>query len=116
MLALTACTASTPEKESMGAGFITVNESDWYGKNYTSYPFTTSGEISCGIGPFGREVYFEPEGFTDESYIGTPLNKTAVSALKRNDVTPNVPYSIRKDADLHEVIEVGLRVCDEQRD
>jgi hypothetical protein len=46
------------------------------------YPFTVPyGEISCGYHSyFGLEVYFEPERFTDEPYIGTPLHKSAVDS------------------------------------
>ena len=113
ILALTACTTAKQD-DSYGAGFVTVNESTWHINNDMPYPFTTSGEISCGIGKFGREVYFEPEGFTDESYIGIPLNKTAVRALERDGVTSNVPDRVKTGVDLSEAIEIGLRVCDEQ--
>lgn len=116
MIALTACTTAKQD-DSYGAGFVTVNESDWYGKNYTSYPFTTSGEIACSDHvEFGRGVFFAPKEFTDESYVGTPLNKAAANILKLSGITPNVPYSVKDGADLSEAIEVGLRVCDEQKD
>lgn len=115
IIALTACT--TAQDDSYGAGFVTVSEKTWGANHTTPYPFTVSeGEISCGIGKFGREVYFEPEGFTDESYIGTPLNKIAANSLERDGMSSNVPYSVKKGADLHEAVEIGLRVCDEQRD
>lgn len=93
-----------------------MHELFWGASYDTPYPFTTSGEISCGIGKFGREVYFEPEGFTDESRIGTALNKAAAESLREAGMTPNVPYSIKKGANLSKTIEIGLRVCDEQRD
>lgn len=55
-----------------------------------------------------------PENLTDESYIGTPLNKAASDSLKQAGLEPNVPYSIKEGADLSEAIQIGLRVCDEQ--
>jgi hypothetical protein len=114
---LIGCSPSTAEDELYGAGFIIVNEQTW-GENHTSpYPFTVAGEISCGSHPeFGREVYFEPVGYTDESNIGTPLNKSAVDSLDRDNMKANVPYSIKKGADLSDAIQIGLRVCDEQQD
>lgn len=114
---LIGCSPSTVEDEIYGAGFIIVNEQTW-GENHTSpYPFTVAGEISCGSHPeFGREVYFEPVGYTDESNIGTPLNKSAVDSLDRDNMKANVPYSIKKGADLSDAIQIGLRVCDEQQD
>lgn len=107
---MTACTPA--QDENTGSGFVTVNEVFW-GKNHdTPYPFTTDGEISCGVHPeFGPAVYFEPIGFTDESSIGTPLNKAAAEVLKQSGLPPNVPYSIKKGADLSEARVVGLRMC-----
>lgn len=101
--------------EYYGVGFVKVNEVFWPFEYTTPYPFTVPyGEISCGYHPeFGREVYFAPDGFTDESYIGTPLNKSAVGSLRQNNMHANVPYSVKDDADLSEAIEIGLRVCDE---
>ena len=70
------------------------------------------GEIGCASNlTFGREVYFNPKGYTDESYIGTPLNKSAVDGLKLSSLTPNVPYNVK--ADLNEAVRIGLKVCDE---
>ena len=116
ILALTACTTAKQD-DSYGAGFVTVNESTWHINNDTPYPFTTSGEIACSDHvEFGRGVFFAPTGFTDESYVGTPLNKAAANILKVSGITSNVPYSIKKGIDLSEAREVGLRVCDEQRD
>lgn len=119
LLLITACTSVEPEyEEYYGAGYIGVNEVLWATEYATPYPFTVPyGEISCGSHPkFGREVYFEPKGFTDESYIGTPLNKSAVDALNQANMSPNVPYSVKEGADLSEVIKAGLRVCDEYQD
>lgn len=112
---LSGCTTSIPEDERYGSGFIEVNEKTWGANHTTPYPFTVSeGEISCGSHPsFGRQVYFEPKGYTDESYIGTPLNRSAMNALKQSYLTTNVPYSIKNGANLHEAIQVGLTVCDE---
>lgn len=94
-----------------------VHEIFWSADHDTPYPFTTSGEISCVYYPdFGIEVYFEPAGYSKDSSIGTPLNKAAAKALKRDGMKPNVPYSIKKGADLSEAVEVGLKACDEQRD
>lgn len=116
-IALVACTPAAQDDVLYGSGFVEVKETTWLDKYTRPYPFTVpSGEISCGSHPIlGREVYFEPKGFTDESYIGTPLNKAAVESLKQAGMIPNVPYSIKKGADLSEAREIGLRVCDEQQ-
>lgn len=110
-LSITAC--SSVQEESNSSGFITVSEIFWSTEHDTPYPFTTDGEISCSIHPeFGPAVYFEPVGFVDESAIGTPLNKAAAELLKQAGMTSNVPYSIKKSADLNEAIGVGLKTCD----
>lgn len=109
-LSIVACTPV--QDENTGSGFAVVNEIFWGSDHDMSYPFTTEGEISCGIHPeFGPAVYFEPTGFTNESSIGTPLNKAAAESLKQAGLTPNVPYSIKKGADLSEAVEVGLKAC-----
>lgn len=110
------CSSGNKEDERYGSGFIVVSEGTWGTDNTTPYPFTVAeGEISCGSHPaFGREVYFQPKGYTDESYIGTPLNKSAVDSLNQSNMSPNVPYGIKEGADLSEAIQIGLRVCDEQ--
>ena len=117
-VAFIGCSSGTTQDDLYGSGFIEVNEQTWSENHKTPYPFTVlEGEITCGSHPvFGHEVYFEPKGYTDESYIGTPLNKSAVDALKQGNMSSNVPYSIKKGADLNEVVQVGLRVCDEQKD
>ena len=75
------------------------------------------GEIACASNPsFGREVFFHPKGYTDESYVGIPLNKAAVDGLKLSRLTPNVPHSVKEGADLREAVQIGLKVCDEQED
>lgn len=113
-LSIAACTSVVEENH--GSGFVEVNEVFWGANHGTPYPFTTDGEISCGVHPeFGPAVYFEPVGFTDGSYIGTPLNEAAAEVLKQSGLTPNVPYSIKEGTDLSESREIGLRVCDEQR-
>lgn len=111
--ALFSITACTPvQDENHDAGFVTVSEIFWAADHDTPYPFTTDGDISCGVHPeFGPAVYFEPESFTNESSIGTPLNKAAAESLKQAGLTPNVPYSIKKGADLNEAREVGLEIC-----
>ena len=117
-VAIIGCSSGTIEDELYGSGFIEVNEQTW-GKSYTTpYPFTMpEGEIACASNPaFGREVYFQPKGYTDESYIGTPLNKSAVDGLQLGRLTPNVPYSVKEGADLSEVVQIGLKVCDEFED
>lgn len=116
LLLVIACTPAEPKyDEYYGAGFIGADEVSWSFEHTKPYPFAVPyGEISCGYHPtFGREVYFAPKGFTDESYIGTPLNKSAVDALNQASMSSNVPYSVKEGADLSEAIEVGLRVCDE---
>ncbi|WP_298807378.1 hypothetical protein [uncultured Psychrobacter sp.] len=95
-----------------------MNQTLWSEKYTKPYPFSVaSGEISCGSHPkFGREVYFEPEGFTNESYIGTPLNQAARNSLEQDNMASNVPYSIRAGADLSEAIKIGLQVCADYQD
>ena len=96
------------------SGNVMVQEVFWATEHSMPYPFTTSGEISCVYYPdFGIEVYFEPAGYIDESSIGTPLNKSAAKSLKQQNLTPNVPYSIKEGADLSEAVQVGLNACDE---
>ena len=110
--------SSGNKDEMYGVGYILVNEQTW-SKNYTTpYPFTVlEGEIGCASNPaFGREVYFHPKGYTDESYIGTPLNKSAVDGLKLNRLMPNVPYNVKEGADLNEAVRIGLKVCYEYED
>ena len=110
--------SSGNEDEMYGSGYIVVNEQTW-SENYTTpYPFTVpEGEIGCASNPaFGREVYFHPKGYTDESYIGTPLNKSAVDGLKLGRLTSNVPYNVKEGAELNEAVQVGLKVCYEQED
>ena len=110
--------SSGNKDEMYGSGYIVVNEQTW-SKNYTTpYPFTVAeGEITCASNPaFGREVYFHPKGYTDESYIGTPLNKSAVDGLKLSRLTANVPYNVKEGADLNEAVQIGLKVCYEQED
>lgn len=111
--ALFSIVACTPvQDENHGAGFVMVSEIFWGADHDTPYPFTTDGEISCGIHPeFGAAVYFEPAGFANESSIGTPLNKAAAESLNQAGMISNVPYSIKKGANLSEAIEVGLNVC-----
>lgn len=73
------------------------------------------GEISCGLpAKLGREVYFAPKGFTNESYIGTPLNQAAANSLRYDDMLSSVPYNIKKNASLSTAIEVGLKLCVEK--
>ena len=99
LLLVIACTPVTPEHdENYGAGYISVNEALWPTEHATPYPFTVPyGEISCSYHPnFGREVYFTPKGFTDESYIGTPLNRAASNSLNHDNMISNVPYSLKE--------------------
>ena len=113
-LPLIACSPTEDDRHKFVSGYIAVHEMFWAIDHDTPYPFTTSGEISCVYYPeFGTEVYFEPAGYSEDSSIGTPLNKAAVEALKRDSMTPNVPYSIEKGADLSEAVEVGLMACED---
>lgn len=118
-LSLTACAPSQNEiyASQFVSGYVIVHEAFWGADHDTPYPFTTSGEIYCIYYPdFGIEVYFEPVGYSEDSSIGTPLNQSAAKALKKQNLTPNVPYSIKKGADLSEAIALGLKECrDEQR-
>tara|TARA_R110002126_G_scaffold38679_8_gene115379 strand:- start:3230 stop:3607 length:378 start_codon:yes stop_codon:yes gene_type:complete len=115
-LSLTACSPSQDDSyaRQFVSGGIAVHEAFWPADHDTPYPFTTDGEISCVYYPdFGIEVYFEPAGYSKDSSIGTPLNKAAAKALKRDGMKPNVPYSIKEGADLSEAVEVGLSLCNE---
>ena len=116
-MAVIGCGTASSEDETYGSGFVIVREWTWAIDHTTPYPFTVpEGEISCGSHPeFGREVYFQPVGYTDESNIGTPLNKSAVDSLNQSSMSPNVPHSIKEGADLNEAIEIGLKICDEQK-
>ena len=114
LLSVTACTPS--QDRSYASKFVSgntvVHEVFWGADHTTPYPFTSSGEILCVYYPdFGIEVYFEPAGYSKDSSIGTPLNKAAAEALKRDGMKPNVPYSIKEGADLSEAVEVGLKTC-----
>ena len=114
-LSLAACTPSHNDSyaSQFVSGYVVVHEMFWFADHDRPYPFTTSGQISCVYYPdFGIEVYFEPAGYIDESSIGTPLNKAAAKSLKKDGMTPNVPYSIKEGADLSEAIEAGLKACD----
>lgn len=113
VLSIAACTPAQDEKDKFVSGDVAVHEVFWAADHHTPYPFTTSGEISCVYYPgFGTEVYFEPVGYSKDSSIGTPLNKAAAESLKQAGLVPNVPYSIKKDANLSEAREVGLSLCD----
>lgn len=104
---------------SYGSGYVIVTETFWGFENLKPYPFTVEyGEIVCGQphAGIGRQVFFLPENLTDESYIGTPLNKAASNSLKQDGDIPNVPYTIKLGADLSEAIQIGLRVCDKQKE
>ena len=119
LFSVTACTPS--QDRSYASKFVSgntvVHEVFWGVDHKMPYPFTTSGEILCVYYPdFGIEVYFEPAGYSKDSSIGTPLNKAAAKALKRDGMKPNVPYSIKKGADLSDAREIGLQLCDEQMD
>ena len=113
-LSLAACSPSQDDsyaRQFVSSG-VAVHEAFWPVDHDTPYPFTTDGEISCVYYPeFGTEVYFEPFGYIEDSSIGTPLNKAAVASLKKDGMIPNVPYSIKKGADLSEAREVGLKAC-----
>ena len=113
-LSIVACTPTQDESHKFVSGHTMVHEVFWGADHDTPYPFTTDGEISCVYYPdFGIEVYFEPFGYIEDSSIGTPLNKAAADALKRDGMEPNVPYSIKEGADLSEAAEVGLKACNE---
>lgn len=113
-LSIVACTPTQDESHKFVSGHTMVHEVFWGADHDTPYPFTTDGEISCVYYPdFGIEVYFEPFGYIEDSSIGTPLNKAAADALKRDGMEPNVPYSIKEGADLSEAVEVGLKACNE---
>lgn len=118
VLSLAACTPSQDNSyaSQFVSGYVVVHEIFWFADHDRPYPFTTSGEISCVYYPeFGTEVYFEPAGYIHDSSIGTPLNKAAAESLKQEGLVPNVPYSIKKGADLSEAVQVGLKVCNEYK-
>lgn len=115
-LSVAACSPSQDDSyaRQFVSGGVAVHEAFWSADHDTPYPFTTDGEISCVYYPdFGIEVYFQPFGYIEDSSIGTPLNKAAAKSLKKDGMIPNVPYSIKKGADLSEAIEIGLKACNE---
>ena len=74
------------------SSYIVAHENFWRAEQNTLYPFTTSSEISCACHvKFDRGVFFDPVGFTDGSYIGTPIN---ANILKLTGIAPNMPHSI----------------------
>lgn len=114
-LSLAACSPTQDDSyaSQFVSGGVTVHEAFWPVDHNMPYPFTTDGEISCVYYPeFGIEVYFQPFGYIEDSSIGTPLNKAAAESLKKDGMIPNVPYSIKKGADLSEAVAVGLKLCD----
>lgn len=116
-LSLAACSPSQDDSyaQQFVSGGVTVHEAFWPVDHDTPYPFTTDGEISCVYYPdFGIEVYFQPFGYIEDSSIGTPLNKAAAESLKQAGMTSNVPYSIKKGADLSEAKALGLKTCTEK--
>ena len=116
-IAIIGCSSGNKD-EMYGSGYIVVNEQTWNESHTTPYPFTVpEGEIGCASNPaFGREVFFNPKGYTDESYVGTPLNKSAVDGVKLGGMASNVPYNVKEGADLNEAVQIGLKVCYEQED
>lgn len=116
-IAIIGCSSGNKD-EMYGSGYIVVNEQTWSESYTTPYPFTVpEGEIGCASNlAFGREVYFNPKGYTDESYVGTPLNKSAVDGVKLGGMASNVPYNVKEGADLNEAVQIGLKVCYEQED
>ena len=116
-IAIIGCSSGNKD-EMYGSGYIVVHEQTWNESYTTPYPFTVpEGEIGCASNlAFGREVYFNPKGYTDESYVGTPLNKSAVDGVKLGGMASNVPYNVKEGADLNEAVQIGLKVCYEQED
>ncbi|WP_110923991.1 hypothetical protein [Psychrobacter fozii] len=111
VLSIAACTPAQDEKDKFVSGDVAVHEVFWSADHDVPYLFTTSGKISHIYYPnFGTEVYFEPADYIDESSIGSPLNKAAAESLKQAGMTPNVPYSIKRGAELSEAREIGLKV------
>lgn len=89
---------------------ITLHEFDWKLANLGDYPFTTAGDIGCNNG----SVEFYPNGLHEQD-IGLPLNQTAKDNYKKANLTPNVPNSIKPNADLSQAIRLGLMICDYNR-
>lgn len=89
---------------------IAVNEMLWAMEgNATPYPFTVEyGNIACSM----NEVYFYPDNTAnDESQLGQPVNRLAQLSLERDNMTPTVANTIKANADLSDVIKIGLNIC-----
>ena len=87
-----------------------INKSLWTMEgNTTPYPFTVKyGNITCSM----KKVYFYPnDTANDESQIGQPVNRLAQLSLERNNITSTVANTIKANADLSDVIKIGLNIC-----
>lgn len=94
-------------------GYVAINEELWRFDHSALYPFTANGELSCEDHPLvGKAVFFNPENYTNEFYVGTPLNDSAQRLINLIDVESNVPYTIKDNADLREINALGESLCD----
>lgn len=86
---------------------IVVDEIRWKWAKLGDYPFTTHGDLACNNG----SVEFYPDELNEQD-IGLPLNQTAIDQFKQANLTPNVINAIKPNADLSQVIRLGLMICD----
>lgn len=86
---------------------VTVNPIDWKLTGMGDYPFITSGDLACS----NNSVEFYPNEL-HETDIGLPLNKIAQDNFKQANLTPNVANVIKPQADLSQVVKLGLMICD----
>ncbi|WP_201554480.1 hypothetical protein [Psychrobacter sp. 72-O-c] len=109
ILLLTACQPIQDNKAVIDDD-IEVSQSLWQTEgNVTPYPFTVDyGNIACTM----NEVYFFPtDTANDESQIGLPINRLAEISLRQDKMKPAVANTIKPNADLSEVVQIGLGVC-----
>jgi hypothetical protein len=110
ILLLTAC-QPIQDAEVFVDDDIAVNQSLWkIDGNTKPYPFTVKyGNIACTM----NEVYFYPnDTANDESQVGLPINRLAEISLRRFNMKPTMANTIKPNADLSEVINIGLDVCE----
>ena len=109
LLSLTAC-QPIDDTVSDTDDVIEVNDIYWssYG-NVEPYPFTTKyGHIACSL---NEVTYYPDDTINDESQVGLPLNKLAQKRQDEIGMKPTVSNAIKPNADLSEVIRMGLDRC-----
>lgn len=116
ILLLSACTRVEPPLPTINFGnykfelngdTVVVDEIRWKTAGLGNYPFLTGGDLSCS----NNSVEFYPDSLHEQD-IGLPLNQIARDNFKQDNLTSNVPYSIKPHADLSQAVRLGLMICD----